>query len=78
MYSMAYDPRTAAALAQEHIDRQLGITATHATGRAARRAPARDVSVDAPVPSRAPLRTTLTELARRVATSGTRHWARAS
>ena len=78
MYSLAYDPRTAAALAQEHIDRQLGITAAHATARSVRRSRARDASVDAPVPTRPPLRTILIEPARRVTTSGMRHWARAS
>jgi hypothetical protein len=45
MYSIAYDPRTAAALAQEHIERQLGITA--AAPDHAHRAPSDDLRHEA-------------------------------
>ena len=78
MYSMAYDPRTAAALAQEHIDRQLGIAAVHATARSARRTRVSERNVEAPVPTRPLLRMSLTELARRATMAGARLRARAS
>jgi hypothetical protein len=69
MYSMAYEPRIATALAQEHIDRQVG----RATARAAARSAGRSTTEeDTPVPTRARHRLGLVELAHRVVTSGAR------
>jgi len=78
MYSMAYEPRMARALAQEHIDRQVRTADAHATAHALRRSRRveKDV-IDAPVSSRPPLWVGLAELVRRRTTSGARLWARA-
>jgi len=71
MYSMAYDPRIATALAQEHIDRRIGRTTATATARSGRRP--RRTGAESPVATRPPHR--LVQLARRVTTTGT--WLRA-
>ena len=68
MYSMAYEPRLATALAQEHIDREVGRATALRTARSVRRPHVAEETT--PVPGQRPLRTGLTELARRVATSG--------
>ena len=69
MYSMAYEPRIATALAREHIDRQVGRATARTTARSAARS---TTEGKMPVPTRRRHHLGLVELARRVATSGAR------
>jgi hypothetical protein len=68
MYSMAYEPRIATALAQQHIDREVARATARATARSARLP--RMAEETTPVRTRRPLRIGLGDLARRVAASG--------
>lgn len=50
MYSMAYDPRSAATLAHDQMDRYVAAANAQRTARAARRHPARPPVALSPVP----------------------------
>jgi hypothetical protein len=78
MHSLAYDPRTASALAREHIDRQLGAATADRLARSAQGGAHGATGVAGPLTARAGLWKTLSARFRLLATSGGRLHARAS